>query len=133
MPLTKQEGDKRAMDYHYPLQHEIFNYQVCKFGKKPRVRGFELFCQLTFIIKIDFGQELIATIIEKATTTTKMAFLTLAEAQLLIQHNLIIEHGQVKDRGEFECMFCKAFGHKQSFNRRDHLKRHYSNHLNFRY
>ena len=94
------------------------------------MRGFEPF----FLIKnLDFGQELIAAIIEKATTTTKMAFLTLAEAQLLIQHKLIIEHGQVKDRGEFECMFCKAFGHKQSFNRRDHLKRHYSNHLNFRY
>ena len=48
MPLTKQEGDKRAMDYHYPLQHEIFNYQVCKFGKKPRVRGFEPFLSINF-------------------------------------------------------------------------------------
>ena len=116
----------------YP--HEIFNYQVCKsFLEKP-IGGFEPlpldFGHTGFLVTArQFLAEIFATtffycmnlkalliararfwasIIEKATTTTKMAFLTVEEAQFLIQHNLIVEHGQLKDRGEFECMFCKV-------------------------
>ena len=72
----------------------------------------------------------VGEIVLKATKSKTMDSVTLDEAKYLIERKIVVQHGRVCDRGDYVCIFCKAFGMNQTYSRRDSLKRHYSNHLN---